>query len=201
MEHYYSEKQSSPPNLSVINININNDSFRLFTAPGLFSKDKVDIATRLLITSIVIPPKSKVLDLGCGYGVVGISFLRRDSSLEIVFSDVNERALFLARKNLDSLGLKGKVKKSFLFEGLSGKFDFVLSNPPMAAGRKTCFRLIQDSYSHLKKNGCLFLVARHKKGGEMLGNKMLEVFGNMEAIAKKSGFRVYKSVKGEDNTV
>jgi len=80
-----------------------------------------------------------------------------------------------------------------MFDPVEGKFDVILLNPPQTAGRKLCFRMIEESRKYLKKGGSLQLVARHNKGGRVLSEKMEEVFGNLETIARKGGYRVYVS--------
>ena len=193
-DHYYTEKPLSREDLKKIKISIRGDSFELLSASGLFSKHELDKATQLLIENARIHG-NKVLDLGCGYGVVGIALLRLNPDLSVSFSDVNERALRLTKKNLEKHKLKGAIIKSDLFENVAEKFDVILSNPPYAAGRDVCFKLIEDSYKHLNKKGSLQLVARHNKGGKMLSQKIEEVFGNVKDVAKKGGFRVYLGVK------
>ena len=107
-------------------------------------------------------------------------------------SDVNERALRLTRMNKKQLGVNVYVKKSNLFEKLD-MFDCILTNPPYVAGRKTIYALIEQAKDHLNPGGSLQLVARHQKGGKMLEKKMKEVFGNVDVLGKKAGFRVYRS--------
>jgi 16S rRNA G1207 methylase RsmC len=190
-EHYFSEKQKSENKRFEVQVRLKNDSFKIMSAPGIFSKDELDTATKLLIENAVIG--KKILDLGCGYGVIGLSVLRKNKGVEVYFSDVNERALELTNENLKALNLNGKVVKSNVFDNLNEGFDTILSNPPMAAGRKVCFQIIEESFKHLEKDGILQIVARHNKGGRTLSDKMEEVFGNVEATAKSGGFRVYLS--------
>lgn len=193
VEHYFSEKQNSENKKVELNVKLKGDSFLLFSSSGIFSKKELDDATRLLIENAVLG--KKILDLGCGYGVVGISILRKRKDAEVYFSDVNERALELTRENLKRLNLQGKVVKSDVFGNLAETFDTILSNPPMAAGREVCFRIIEESHIHLSNGGTLQFVARHNKGGKTLSEKMKDVFGNVETIASAGGFRVYMSKK------
>lgn len=194
MEHYFTEKPTSQEKITKININLKEDSFSIFSATGLFSKQELDKASQLLIEKAQIKNNTKILDLGCGYGVIGLALLRK-YDVEVVFSDVNERAVVITKKNLDYLKLKGTVIKSDLFENINDKFDAIISNPPYAAGREVCFSLIEESINYLNPEGTLQIVARHNKGGKTLSEKMFEVFGNVESVAKKSGFRVYLSRK------
>ena len=193
-EHYYTEKPLSKEEITKIKIHLKQDSFELFSASGLFSKKELDKATALLIERAEIKGK-KILDLGCGYGVIGIALLRDNPELDMTFSDINERAIKITKKNLELHKLKGEVIKSNLFENIDEKYDVILSNPPYAAGREICFKLIEDAHTHLNKEGTLQIVARHNKGGKALKEKILEVFGNVEDIAKQSGFRIYKGIK------
>jgi 16S rRNA (guanine1207-N2)-methyltransferase len=192
-EHYFSEKQTSHDKRFEVEIKLRGDSFTLISSKGVFSKDELDDATALLIKHAITG--EKVLDLGCGYGVVGICILRKNKDIEMTFSDVNERALELTSENLKKLNLKGTIVKSNLFENIQDTFDAILSNPPISAGRKTCYSLIEEAYAHLESRGTLQIVARHNKGGSMLRSKMEEVFGNVTTIVKNKGFHVYLSRK------
>ncbi len=193
-EHYYTEKPLSKEEITKIEINIKKDSFELYTATGLFSKQELDKATKLLIENVEIKGK-KILDLGCGYGVIGISILRKNPDVQVTFTDINERAIKITKKNLEKHKLKGKIIKSNLYENIQDTFDVILSNPPMAAGRETCYELIEKAHKYLNKCGTLQIVARHTKGGKTLSKKMDDVFGEHEVLAKQGGFRIYKAIK------
>jgi len=195
-EHYYTEKPSSRLIIGEIEINAREQNFNILTASGLFSFKRMDKGTKLLINKAVIKPKWKILDLGCGYGAVGITLKKAFPSVDVVFSDINERAVNITKKNLKKLKLKGKAIKSSIFENIDEKdFDTILINPPQTAGKKICFKMFEDSIKYLKKGGLLQIVARHNKGGKDLSKKMKEVFGNMKDIAKKAGYRIYVSEK------
>ncbi len=196
-EHYYTEKPVSELKLNKVKNEILGKEFSLISASGIFSKDRLDRATKLLVETIIneIEVKGKVLDIGCGNGVIGISLKKFFPGVEVVFSDINLRAVSITKKNLILNSIKAKVIHSDLFEKVKGKFDLIISNPPMSAGRKICFSLIEQSKEHLEEGGKLILVARHNKGGKILEEKMEEVFGNVEELDKKGGFRVYCSIK------
>ena len=196
-EHYYTEKPQSKLRIYEIEVSARGQSLKLFTASGIFSYRKLDKGTELLINKSIIHPKWKILDLGCGYGAVGITLKKAFPTIDAVFSDVNERAVGITRKNLKKLKIKGEAVKSNVFDNIKDKdFDAILLNPPQTAGKKICFKMIEDSIGHLKKEGLLQVVARHNKGGKELSRKMEEVFGNVRGIAKKAGYRIYLSEKG-----
>ena len=195
VEHYYSKEQSSALNLKKIKIVVKGASFELYSGSGIFSKGSLDAGTKVLLEHMLMQDSWKALDLGCGYGVVGI-YLRKNFNAHVVMADINSRAVMIAKKNAQLYGFKDiEVIESDLFQSIKGTFDTILANPPQNAGKETCFKLIEQSKEHLLKGGLLQLVARHNKGGKFLMLKMQETFGNVKAIAKKAGYWVYLSRK------
>ena len=195
MTHYYSPKQTSPTSETEITIRLKNLEFHLFSGSGVFSKKRLDTGTRVLIENCEIPENASILDLGCGIGVVGISVKMRYPKTKVTQTDVNERAIMLTKKNLKKHNLDNKVKVSDGFTRLKDEYDVILFNPPQSAGKKVCFKLIEESYKHLHPEGSLQLIARRNKGGNSLSKKMEEVFGNVEVIVKRSGYWLYMSFK------
>jgi len=192
MPHYYSEKQDSKLDLKKIKIKTREIEFELYSASGVFSKKKIDKGTKLLIENCVV--RNKILDMGCGVGVIGIAMKLLYPYTEIVMADINERAVMVANKNIKLHKLSGiKVIKSNLYENIKDKFDTILVNPPQTAGKKICFNIIEEAPKVLQAKGLFELVARHNKGGKHLCDKMYEVFGNVKEISKASGYRLYCS--------
>ena len=195
VEHYYTKKQTSKFEPFKITVKVKGQEIELWSSAGVFSKKNLDIGSKVLIENTTIKKGQRVLDLGCGYGVVGIAVMKQNPEVEMVFTDSNARAQKLVKKNLRLNKLDGTALCGDVFEKIKGKFDVILLNPPQTAGKKLCFRMIEESALYLEDGGSLQIVARHKKGGKELEKKMKEVFGNVEQVAKKSGFRVYISVK------
>ncbi|HIH38985.1 class I SAM-dependent methyltransferase [Candidatus Woesearchaeota archaeon] len=194
IDHYYSEEPKSPLRIGKIVFSFQGSTFHLITASGIFSSRQVDAATRLLIEYAKVPKDARVLDLGCGIGVIGIVIATIHPDTEVVLTDVNKRAVFIAKQNVDRLSLdNAEVYHQNKFERTAKPYDTILLNPPMAAGRAICFEMIKEAKDYLKVGGTLQIVARHNKGGSVLAQKMKEVFGNVEELAKKGGFRVYLS--------
>ena len=197
-EHYYTKKQKSEFRPAKVKIRVLGMEFEIYTAGGVFSPKKLDLGTRRLIESVIIKKGWKIMDFGCGYGVVGISIKKKYPGVDVVMSDVNERAAKLAKMNIKLNNIDAEVLQSDMFKNKeldAMRFNTVLLNPPQTAGKKVCFSMIEQAEEHLMKGGLLQLVARSQKGGKHLSKKMEEVFGNVHVIAKKSGYWVYVSEK------
>jgi len=194
MQHYYSERQESKLNLKKIKVRIKNNEFEFYTASGIFSRKKIDKGTLLLAEKMLLKNNDKVLDLGCGIGILGIVAAKLFPETEIVLTDINRRAYQLTNMNIDlNNAYNAEARQGNLFESVKEKFDAILVNPPQTAGKEICFKIITNSKKYLNEKGTLQLVARHNKGGKELSKKMFETFGNVEEIAKKSGYRIYLS--------
>ena len=196
MAHYYSKKQESPLKLNRFSAVLRGNNIEFNSGSGVFCKDKVDKGTMLLIKSAIIEDNWKVLDLGCGYGPVGIAIAKAYPSAKIIMSDVNKRAVMLSKMNIRLNNLKNAhAIQSDRFERITGKFNTILLNPPQSAGKDLCLEMIELSKNYLEKGGLFQMVARHNIGGKELEKRMLEVFGNVQELAKKSGYRIYISEK------
>lgn len=196
MEHYYTERPKSELRVKTATLKLKNGRTYLFQTPsGVFSFGEIDKATRILIEHCDVHGK-KLLDLGCGYGVIGIVLKGEYPDLEVFMSDINERAVEFAKINARKNNVDVVIKHGAFFEPWQNeKFDLILMNPPLAAGKKVVLRLIRESCEHLNEKGSLQVVAYHNKGGSYVKRAMGEVFGNVEDIYKEGGIRIYKSVK------
>ena len=196
MPHYYSKVQKSPLNMTKFSAVMLGNNLDFYSGSGVFCKDKVDKGTMLLVKSAIIEDNWKVLDLGCGYGAVGIAVAKAYPSAKVLMSDVNKRAVMLSKMNIRLNNLKNaRAIKSDLFQNITEKFNTILLNPPQSAGKELCLKMIELSREYLEKGGTFQMVARHNIGGSVLEKRMLEVFGNVQELAKKSGYRVYISEK------
>ncbi|MGV8150713.1 MAG: class I SAM-dependent methyltransferase [Candidatus Woesearchaeota archaeon] len=196
-EHYFSERPKTTLRKEKFKTRILGHDIIISSASGIFSVKEIDFGTRLLIENSKIIGK-EVLDLGCGYGIVGITVKKMHPEILVTMVDINERAVRISKENCELNNVSCEVMKSDIFSNPSMKekiFDIILTNPPFSAGKKVCFNFIEESFKHLNKKGLFQLVAPHNKGGESLKRKMLEVFGNAGELAKKSGYRVYISIK------
>lgn len=195
-QHYYTENPDSEIKEKTFIENLSDLQLKFTSVSGVFSfGTKIDKASCNLITNFN-PSGSNVLDIGCGYGAIGLYIKAFFPAQKVTMIDINNRALNYAQNNAKVNKLEVEVLNSNLFSSLSNRmFDDIVSNPPIAAGKELNTHLIEQSYQHLSENGSLWLVAFHNKGGSTLKNLMLNVFGNVSDIDKSGGIRVYKSKK------
>ncbi|XHH08933.1 MAG: class I SAM-dependent methyltransferase [Candidatus Bathyarchaeia archaeon] len=191
-EHYYSAKPTSDANYGLVLANLRGRRFEFVTASSVFSKRRVDTGTELLIESMVLPDSGAVLDIGCGYGAVGIVAAKFNPKLQVCMTDVNTRAVALAKKNVERNHVfNATVRYGCLYEPVLGLwFDCVLSNPPVSAGMETVKAIITGAPKVLRAGGVFEMVIRSKIGSKLLPGLFVEVFGNCEVLARGSGFRV-----------
>jgi 16S rRNA (guanine1207-N2)-methyltransferase len=196
-EHYYSKQPRSKPRMGLIRTHLGGRLFEFLTASSVFSKKRVDLGTRLLIESMVLPPAGLALDLGCGYGPVGVAAASVNPDLQVIMVDVNARATWLARQNARRNRVPNvEVRRGFLYEPVSPiKFAVILCNPPVTAGADTIHGIIIGAPGHLQANGSLQLVVRSTKGGARISGLLNDTFGNVAVLAKQSGYRVLCSTK------
>lgn len=198
MEHYYTEKPQSVVKENIFSCEVKGILLEFVSVSGVFAfGNKIDKASRLLIENFRPSGASpNLLDVGCGFGAISLFIKSRYPHLQVTAIDINERAVAYTKKNAQLNSLAVDVMKSDLYKELEGRsFCDIVSNPPIAAGKALNTRLIQEASQHLVKNGALWLVAFHNKGGETLKKIMKSTFGNAEDMEKSGGIRVYRSIK------
>jgi 16S rRNA G1207 methylase RsmC len=195
--HYFEEHPKSKLKLGIIRTNLRGIPFEFLTASGVFSKRRVDLGTRVLIESMILPEGGYVLDVGCGYGAVGIAAATFNPDLYVVMVDVNSRAVWLAKKNVEINRLKNvEVRHGNLYEPVKDlTFNCILSNPPVSAGMKTLKAIIAGAPEHLAVNGLFQMVVKSKIGKGRMQPFFDEAFGNFKVLSRKSGYRVLMAQK------
>jgi 16S rRNA G1207 methylase RsmC len=199
--HYFKEHPKSKLKLGIIHTSLRGIPLQFLTASGVFSKKRVDLGTRVLIESMILPEKGCVLDVGCGYGAVGIAAATFNPNLHVVMVDVNSRAVWLAKKNVEINNLKNvEVRHGNLYEPVEGlTFNCILSNPPVSAGMKTLKAIIAGAPEHLAAKGLFQMVIKSKIGKERMQSFFEEAFGNFKVLARRSGYRVLMAEKSDSN--
>jgi len=191
-EHYFSAHPKSDPKLRLIRTTLRGNSFEFLTASSVFSKKRVDLGTKLLIEAMILPEKGAVLDVGCGYGAVGIVAAAYNPRLHVIMTDVNNRAVHLARQNIEKNKVQNAiVRYGYLYEPVEDlAFNCVLSNPPVSAGMETVKALITEAPKAMTNEATFQMVIRSKIGAKTLPSIFNETFGNCQVLARKSGYRV-----------
>ncbi len=197
MEHYYISKKDRTSQYMLISDYIRGLTVEFEVVPGIFSYKRIDEGTRLLIENMEIPSEGKVLDLGCGYGVIGIVLALLNPKLEVYMVDINREAVRLAERNVIRNKIDPQRVKIFqgnLYEPVEGiMFNAIYSNPPYSAGSQIIEKLITQAPRYLRPLGMLQIVVR--KGAERVYKLMKEGFNNVEVVAAKSGYKILKSYK------
>ena len=210
-DHYFTERPSSSGARRALTATLRGFELRLVTEAGVFSRERVDPGTALLIRHMKVQPADRCLDLGCGYGVVGIIAAKLAAEGHVILVDINERAVALAGENLKANGItNAEALQGSGFAPVADRvFDVIALNPPIRAGLAVVHQLIEQAHAHLASgqsspSPCtergkggevprLYLVGRTKQGGVRLAEKMRQVFGNAEEVAKGGGYRLYVS--------
>lgn len=198
-DHYYSHNPQVESNPDEWNFTLRNKNFQFKTDAGVFSKKEVDFGSRVLIEAFEMfnEDSSPIIDIGCGYGPIGLALAHSFPMREIHMVDVNERAISLAKKNASINRVDNvKIYESSIFENVKEEgFAAVVSNPPIRAGKKIVHGILEDSKEYLKDGGELWIVIQKKQGAPSAMAKMEEVFGNVEVVLKKKGYYILKSKK------
>ncbi len=195
-EHYFSENAeqviSAPKNIKV---NILNNEFTFTTDNGVFSKDYLDYASSLLIKNIEIKDDiKKILDVGCGYGPIGI-ILNKVYNKEVTMIDINPRALSLAQINVKQNKVCANIYKSNCLDNVDETFDMIITNPPIRAGKEVIYKIFDQSFEKLNDKGELWIIIQYNHGAPSAIKKLKLIFSKCEIVYKKKGFYILKCIK------
>jgi 16S rRNA (guanine1207-N2)-methyltransferase len=192
VEHYFATIPKSKAKFGIVRTRLRGEPFEFLTASSVFSKKQVDLGTRLLIDAMALPETGAVLDVGCGYGAVGIVAAASNSRLHVVMTDVNMRAVRLARQNIEINRVhNAEVRCGYLYGPVKDlTFNCVLSNPPVSAGMETVKAIITEAPKVMAHEATFQMVIRSKIGAKTLPSVFNETFGNCAVLARESGYRV-----------
>ena len=195
MSQYFDNNNNIKHNKKIIEFYFNDKKYNLYSDNGVFSKDKFDYGTRLLLDSIDISKLSgNVLDLGCGIGVVGIILGTINENINIDMVDINERAISLVRDNLTLNKVKANAFSSDVYSNVNKKYDYIITNPPIRAGKEVVRKFLFGGYDYLNDNGMLYFVMRKDHGVKSM-IKELESKYNVTIVNKDKGFYIVSLTK------
>ncbi|MGY3742737.1 class I SAM-dependent methyltransferase [Leuconostoc inhae] len=195
-EMYFTASPNSEHHYQNFDFDLLGHQLHFTTDSGVFSKSTVDFGTRTMInalkkTTII---SGKILDLGTGYGPVGVATAKYLQQ-PVDMTDVNERALALARKNAEQNGVSNLVNifQSDIYANISDKYALILANPPIRAGKHVVTAMLQESIQYLLPGGKLIAVLQKKQGAPSAQKNMAAVFGNVKVIHKDKGYYILES--------
>jgi len=193
MNHYFDDNPISESKKVKITTTINNQNYSFISDNGVFSKNQLDYGTKLLLETLPIDNvDGKVLDLGCGYGPIGI-YVAKNTTAEVHMVDINNRSLELAKINSIRNKVKAKIYKSDIYSNVEGTFDFIITNPPIRVGNAILYNFLFLAKKYLNKDGQLWLVIRKKQGAESVLKKLREKY-KVEIVNKSKGYYIIKAI-------
>ena len=191
---YYAENPDAAHDIHELRVDLLGEKMTFLTDAGVFSKKMIDFGSQLLLKCLEVNQGETVLDVGCGYGPLGLS-LAKAYGVQATMVDINNRALDLAQQNAERNKVAATIFQSNIYEQVEGHFNHVISNPPIRAGKQVVYEIIEKSMDFLEDGGDLTIVIQKKQGAPSAKNKMEEVFGNCEVVKKDKGYYILRSVK------
>lgn len=192
---YYEDNRDLAHDVQELSVELLGLSLHFLTDAGVFSKNAIDYGSRVLLDNFQPEEAKTLLDVGCGYGTLALT-LAKKYGLKATLVDVNSRALDLAKKNADKNNIEvNDIFLSNIYDNVEGKFDAIISNPPIRAGKEVVHTILSDAYEHLNDDGHLTIVIQKKQGAPSAQKKMKDVFGNCEIVAKDKGYYILRSYK------
>ena len=198
MSHYFENDKNLKSEIRELSYKYNSSFFIFYSDNGVFSKNNIDYGSRLLIETYLKENdinKKRVLDVGCGYGFLGIMVSRvTDSYVEMI--DINSRAVHLTNMNIKRYkDFKGKTYVSNVYENVEGKYDIIITNPPIRIGKEKLLEILIGAFDHLEDNGLLYYVIRKDQGALSIKKILEENSINVEIINRDKGYFIYRAKK------
>src|SRR5574344_299412 len=187
MDHYFINNPNLKSNFKEITLNKNDKIYRFITDNGVFSKNAIDFGTRTLLDNLP-ELNGKVLDFGCGYGVIGI-YIKLNYNCFVDMIDVNDRVIPLAKKNALLNNANVNIFKSNIYSSINEKYNFIISNPPIRVGKKVLYEILMDAKKHLLPNGELWIVINKDQGAKTVARDLEKEY-KVKIIDKNKGFYV-----------
>ena len=195
-DHYYTANPASAHDERRVTLTALGNELVFTTDAGVFSRDGLDKGTEALLNALPVPMEGRVLDLGCGWGPVGVALGKKYPALEIVMTDINQRAAELARRNLAANGVRAQVVQGDGFAAVEGSFDTILTNPPIRAGKAVIYALFREARARLNPGGALYIVIRKQQGAPSALKFLREVYDEAEVIDRSGGYHVIRARDG-----
>ena len=200
MSHYFKEDPNLASNIKTITYEVNGLTMNLLTDNGVFSKGKVDEGS-LAFLKVLLPLSlgNNILDLGCGYGTLGLTLAVFNKDARVTLADINSRALALCRRNaeLNNVSQRVTILQSDIYTKIEGKYDSIVINPPIRAGKSVTYKMYEEAKQYLIDGGSLLIVIRKAQGAESAARYIESIFGNIKLLDRHKGYHIYQAVKSK----
>ncbi|BFT75843.1 class I SAM-dependent methyltransferase [Paenibacillus sp. P36] len=196
-EHYYTQRPTVKHDVNVAQEELRGRKYTFLTDAGVFSKKGVDYGSKHLIETMQLKEDAKVLDVGCGYGPIGLSAAVMCPKGHVTMVDINERAIELSTENARRNGIANvSILQSDLLEQVKEqRFDVVLTNPPIRAGKEVVHRIFTDAYDCLVDGGSIWVVIQKKQGAPSAMKKLESIYSEVAEVSKDKGYKILKATK------
>lgn len=195
MEHYFTNNENIKSERRIIKFNYGSSCYDFISDNGVFSKDKIDYGSKVLLENY-LENKSNInsfLDVGCGYGFLSI-VLAKELNIKGTGIDINKRALKLAGENAKLNKVSVSFIESNIYENVEEKYDLIITNPPIRAGKGVVLTILNDAKDYLNDDGELWFVIRKDQGAKSIGKTLLKTY-KIENMKKSKGFYIFKAKK------
>lgn len=200
MSHYFQDDPNLASHIKTISFEVNGINMELLTDNGVFSKDRVDEGS-LAFLKVILPLNlgKNILDLGCGYGTIGLTLAMANKEARVTLADVNTRALTLCKRSADAYNLSQRVTilQSDIYTKIEGKYDSIVINPPIRAGKKVTYQMYEGAKQYLIDGGSLYIVIRKAQGAESASKYIESIFGNIKLLDRHKGYHIYQAIKSK----
>ena len=194
MSQYFENDENLKSEIAKYSCDILGCNFTFFTDNGVFSKSKLDYGSRFLLEKLSdCDLGSSLLDVGCGYGPIGI-YLSKTFNIPVDMVDVNKRAIHLCKMNIKENIVSGNAFVSDCYNGVTNTYDTIVTNPPIRAGKKTIYEIVLGAEKHLNKNGTLYIVIRKDQGAKSMISDLKKVY-DVSILGRSKGFFVIAAKK------
>lgn len=192
-DHYFTETPESPHKPMRFQTEYRGHTLTFQTDSGVFSRTEIDKGSRTLLDAIPDAIAGDVLDMGCGYGALGVCLKKHNPDCRLTMADINERAVRLAADNAAQNSVDAETIQTNGFAALNGrKFDLIVTNPPIRAGKPVIYGMFADAAHALKAHGALTLVIRKQQGAPSAAAYLQTLFQTVEVLCKKGGYWVLR---------
>lgn len=194
MEHYFTNNKNLKTDINKINAKIKDTTFIFYTDNGVFNKKGLDYGTRFLLENFSFENKKSFLDVGCGCGPIGLYIAMNSKKYSVDMIDVNDRAINLTEKSIEENKLTNiNVFRSNVYENVKNKYDAIITNPPIHAGKEVVYSIIKNAKNYLNENGELWIVMRKDQGAKSMIKDMKDIY-LFDVVAKSKGFYILKGI-------